>query len=384
MRSSLCLAVCVSLGAGPALLACSSDSVHFWASPEESGGAANVGTSSGGTPSGTTGSGGTDKESTGGVAGQDGSDGSGGSSVAGTSALGGSSGGTDPLGGSGGTGGSGGSDASGGSGGASGGTAGTDSGGSGGSTTVDPVVLHADFQERAASTYTQGMVEGDFGAAPEWNDGLDEQRAKVVVTGEDHFLRVTFEGGEYGPSDGGVQFKVPLKDSYEELYLSYRVRFSMGFQFVKGGKLPGLVGGTAPTGCITDDDGFSARGMWRTMGRAVQYVYYAEKEAACGDDFDYESDGSPFSFERGIWHTIEHHLVMNTPGEGDGVLEAWVDGEPVLAVDDIVYRAANASFRIDTLYFSTFFGGSDMTWAPSTNQTLDYDDFIVSTAPITH
>jgi hypothetical protein len=381
MRSSLSLAVCVSLCAGPALLACSSDSVHFWANPPESGGAPSVGTSSGGASSGTTGSGGTDKGSTGGVAGEDGADGSGGSSVAGT---GGSSGGTDPLGGSGGTGGSAGSETSGGAGGTLGGGGGTDSGGTGGSTPVDPVILHADFQKRAAGTYTQEMVEGDFSVAPEWNDGLDQQRAKIVVTGEDHFLRVTFEGGEYGPTDGGVQFKVPLKDSYEELYLSYRVRFSMNFQFVKGGKLPGLVGGTAPTGCVTDNGGFSGRGMWRTMGRAVQYVYYAEKESACGDDFDYELDGSPFSFERGTWHTIEHHLVMNTPGEADGVLEAWVDGEPVLAVDDIVYRSASASFKIDTLYFSTFFGGSDITYAPLMSQTLDYDDFIVSTAPITH
>jgi len=171
---------------------------------------------------------------------------------------------------------------------------------------------------------------------------------------------------------------------HKELYLSYRLRFGSGFQYVKGGKLPGLVGGTAPTDCISDHGGFSARGMWRPGGAAVQYLYYPDKKNRCGDDFSYVSDGRNFVFVPGKWQTIEHRIVMNTPGQRDGILQAWVDGALVLDENQFYYCAPGATFAIDALYFSTFFGGSDSTWAPATDQTVDYDDFIVSSRPITH
>ena len=228
------------------------------------------------------------------------------------------------------------------------------------------------------------MVEGDFGHAPPFNNGLDEGRATIVEESGNRFLRVTYPANEFGPNNGGVQFKVPFGQTYDELYLSYRVRFADGFQFVKGGKIPGLVGGTAPTGCVNDTTGFSARMMWRTGGAAVQYMYFPEKLNACGDDYDYDTGNGPITFSTGTWHTVEHRIVMNTPGDHDGILEAWLDGLPALSQKAFLYRLAGATYGIDTLYFSTFFGGSDSTWAPSSAQIVDFDDFIVSTGPITH
>jgi hypothetical protein len=245
-------------------------------------------------------------------------------------------------------------------------------------------LLHADFEADAPGPYTQAMVRGDFGAAPSWNNGLDAGRATIVNEAGNHFLRVTYPAHQYGSARGGVQFRVPLGSSHQELYLAYRLRFGSGFQFVKGGKLPGLVGGTAPTGCVSDDGGFSARGMWRAGGAAVQYLYYPEKVNACGDDFNYASGGSRFRFIPGVWQTVEHRIVMNTPGQHDGILQAWVDGALVLDQSAFYYRVAGAAFAIDALYFSTFFGGSDATWAPTADQTVDYDDFVVSSGPITH
>lgn len=245
-------------------------------------------------------------------------------------------------------------------------------------------LIHADFQKTAPGEYTEAMVDSDFGSAPPWNNGLDEGRASIVDEGGSRFLRVTYTGNQYGPSDGGVQFKVPLKDTYQELYLSYRVRFAAGFAFVKGGKLPGLVGGSAPTGCVDDTTGFSARMMWRTGGAAVQYMYFPAKKSACGDDYHYTSGGADLSFKPGTWHKVEHRLVMNKPGEQDGVLQAWFDGKPALDEPAFLFRLAGASYGIDTLYFSTFFGGGDQSWAPTSAQIADFDDFIVSTGPITH
>jgi hypothetical protein len=113
-------------------------------------------------------------------------------------------------------------------------------------------------------------------------------------------------------------------------------------------------------------------------------MYYPEKVNSCGHDLEYVSGGAPFVFPPGSWITVEHHVAMNTGGEHDGVLEAWVNGEGVLSEMAFTYRVPGATFGIDALYFSTFFGGSDSTWAPTADQIVDYDDFVVSTAPITH
>ncbi|MBK9262765.1 MAG: hypothetical protein IPM54_23550 [Polyangiaceae bacterium] len=286
------------------------------------------------------------------------------------------------TGGAGGNAGAGGSSNGSGGAGASGSTSSSSSGAGGSSAGTE--ILHADFEKRAAGMYSESMVEGDFGFAAPWNNGLDEGRATIVEESGNRFLRVTYPANEVGPNQGGVQFKVPFGQTFDELYLSYRVRFAEGFQFVKGGKIPGLVGGSAPTGCVNDTTGFSARMMWRSGGGAVQYMYFPEKQNPCGDDFAYDTGNGPIAFQPGTWHTVEHRIVMNTPGENDGVLEAWFDGASALSQKAFSFRLAGATFGIDTLYFSTFFGGSDASWAPTAPQMVDFDDFVVSTGPITH
>lgn len=243
-------------------------------------------------------------------------------------------------------------------------------------------LLRVSFYGSQTGFYTAAMMQQDFPRASAWNNGLDERRAVIVKGKGNKFLRVTYVGKEFGPARGGVQFKVPFNNSYNELYFSYRVRFAKDFDFVKGGKLPGLMGGTGPTGCVSDKNGFSARNMWRVDGDAVQYLYAPRKISACGDDYHYTKGGVNQHFIPGEWQRVEHRLVMNTPGENNGIMQAWLDGELVLDVKDFLFREAGSNFAIDTLYFSTFFGGGDAEWAPQTSQITDFDDLVVSEKPI--
>jgi hypothetical protein len=252
-------------------------------------------------------------------------------------------------------------------------------------TGLGTVLVHADFEQRSPGAYTMDLIALDFRVRPAWNNGVTEGRAAIVEDAGGHFLRVTYLGNQVGPDAGGVQFMIPLAASYPELTLSYRVRFAHGFEFVKGGKLPGLVGGTAPTGCITDpasiSGGFSARMMWRTGGAVVQYMYTPNRVNSCGDDYPYAVAGAAPTFTPGQWHRVVHHLRMNSAGQTDGVLEAWFDGAPALARTDMLFRPTGGAFQIDALYFSTFFGGSDTTWAPTADQIADFDDFVIATGP---
>ena len=75
---------------------------------------------------------------------------------------------------------------------------------------------------------------------------------------------------------------------------------------------------------------------------------------------------------------MEHHLVMNTPGERDGIFQGWFDGRQALGMHMVRFR------DVDTLgiYFSTFFGGSDSGWGPLRTSTSTTTNFADSTQPL--
>ena len=244
-------------------------------------------------------------------------------------------------------------------------------------------VFENDFDDDAVGVYS----DLDDWNTPPWDNGVGEGRVEIIdgdAAYSGRSLRVHYPAGGVGPGEGGAQWRLELDDARDELYLAYRLRFGDGFDFVLGGKLPGLVGGTAPTGCVQDDGGFSARSMWRVDGHGVQYMYFPEKLSSCDDDFDYALAGEPALFQAGVWHTLEHRLVMNTPGEADGVLQAWLDGQLVLDVQDFRYRLQDGAYAIDAMYFSTFFGGSGPEWGPTADEVIDFDDFVLCDGPITH
>ena len=126
---------------------------------------------------------------------------------------------------------------------------------------------------RSASTSREGEYVGQAVRA-DW-PGLSKRRlpgAAFIVRDEaahGKVLRVAFPKGRSAPRTGGLQFSVNIP-SADEYWLSYQVKFEPGFDFRKGGKLPGLTsGGSRYTGGKkpTAGDGWSARYMWRTGGR---------------------------------------------------------------------------------------------------------------------
>jgi hypothetical protein len=272
-----------------------------------------------------------------------------------------------------------------------GGTAGTPAGGAPSPPkdwTTAGALLVVTFDDSPLGNYSKAQVAKDFGAPPPWDDGLTEGRVSVSSADGAYSgrgLRVHYPAGGVGPSEGGAQFLVPLAGNHQELYCAYRIRFESKFDFVKGGKIPGLSGGNHPTGCSgkpSGSDGFTARMMWREGGAAVQYVYYPDQAEACGDDFAWNV-GQTRAFKSGQWYSLEHHVVLNTGDQANGVMQAWFDGELALDRKDVRFRSVD-SVKVDSFYFSTFFGGSGADWAPPADEYVDFDDVVVSERPITH
>ncbi len=232
-----------------------------------------------------------------------------------------------------------------------------------------------DFENSDPGRYSPEDLAGEW-ATPEWSNGVDDGRVLIAPSGsQGNVLRVSYPSGTYGAGDSGAQWQLRL-DSSEAMYVSYLVRFPEGFEFVRGGKLPGLAGGTANTGGNPPDgtDGWSARMMWRSQGCATYYVYYPDQPGQFGEDLSWR-----VAFQPGVWHRVEQVIVMNNLGSNDGIALGWIDGSLVLERRDLRYRDVD-SFAIDMLYFSTFFGGGDPSWAPGEDQFIDFDDFVV--API--
>jgi len=252
------------------------------------------------------------------------------------------------------------------------------------STGKSGVIFRCDFDAHPAGPYRMEDFRKDWNK-PRGGGGIAEGRATLVEGSEAYkgrSLRVLYPKGAVGPMDAGAQWRLTFDRGYNELYLAYRVKFDKDFNFVKGGKIPGLVGGKANSGGHPPDgtDGWSARMMWGRDGRVVQYVYHPDQKGKYGESLHYDIGGRR-QFKPGVWHAVEHRIVMNTPGKHDGVIQAWFDGTLALDKRDLRFRDVD-TFAIDQFAFSTFFGGDNATWAPVKDEAIYFDDFVISTEPI--
>lgn len=156
-----------------------------------------------------------------------------------------------------------------------------------------------------------------------------------------------------------------------------------------GGKLPGFQGtygncGGGDLGPCDGSDGWSARMSFIRPKAAyldteiglAHYVYHGEM---AGEGlYPY---GTYLRWRRGIstgeWHRIDQYVEMNTPGEHDGVLRGWVDGELALDRDGLLFRSASATdIRIQEFVNTVYFGGK---WASPVDNALYFDDLEIRT-----
>ena len=88
-------------------------------------------------------------------------------------------------------------------------------------------------------------------------------------------LQVQYPAGSFQDNNvGGAQFYAMWNSSgspFQSMLVSYEVAFDSGFDWVKGGKLPGLRGGPDPNNCSGGNQAngtncFSSRLMWRPDG----------------------------------------------------------------------------------------------------------------------
>ncbi|MCK5781958.1 MAG: hypothetical protein KAH10_05175 [Flavobacteriales bacterium] len=198
----------------------------------------------------------------------------------------------------------------------------------------------------------------------------DKERGKV--------LKVKYPKGNVGPNSIGASGSQFLKEltPANEYYLDYYVKFDKGFDFAKGGKLPGLTsGGDKYTGGNHphNGEGWSTRYMWVDKGGLILYFYFIDMAHKYGDVIQ-----TNIQFETGKWYRLTQRVKINKTDSKDGILQVWVDGKEVINKQNVRFRIGEQGM-IDTFYFSTFHGGATSDWAPQNDSYSRFDKFVIST-----
>lgn len=163
----------------------------------------------------------------------------------------------------------------------------------------------------------------------------------------------------------------------EAIYFRYYLRFSENWDGLNG-KLPGF-GGTYDRGGwggkpSDGKNGWSARGLFgkiRDVGVPIgTYCYHAKMKGQYGDSWWWDCE----PLQRNRWYCVEQYLKLNTPGQPDGIIRAWVDGKPVFDKTDIQFRDTDA-LKIERIWGNAYHGGK--TPAQS-DDTLFVDNLIIA------
>ena len=258
--------------------------------------------------------------------------------------------------------------------------------------TESQVLFSHDFNDEPLHTYTAEDLRTTWRTS---RTGGLKPNAVTIVPDPDpsgsrgNVMRVFYAGNSYGGrNNSGSQWKMKI-GAHDELYLAYDVYFEHDAEFVKGGKLPGLqsVGVYSDPGVRPDGtDRWTGSLQWRADGQIVNYMYHANQSRKYGDNVAWnDGPGGQVYFQRGKWHRLEIRYKMNTPGVLDGRVQAWLDGELALDTNKIMYRMPGGEhLDIGTFTFITFYGGGNDSFAPSTDQHIYFDNFVISKQPITH
>lgn len=217
----------------------------------------------------------------------------------------------------------------------------------------------------------------------------------VKLSADQHFepldgnaLKVTIRKGKTQGLNMHYRFAQSGRTEPEEVFFRYYLRFGESWDpTLEGGKMPGLSGsyGRAGWGGRRSDgkNGWVARGSFFTVPREASplshlrgigsYLYHADMQGAYGAILGW-GRGPSAALEKNRWYAVEQQVRMNRPGEKDGILRAWIDGQLVFERTNLRYRDI-PELRIESVWMNVYHGG---TRPAHKDLTLFIDNVVVA------
>lgn len=237
--------------------------------------------------------------------------------------------------------------------------------------------------------YMRGMTGSPSGGRTSIVDGANAISGKA--------LRAAFPKDKLG-SSSGMHFWPPIGTNLTEAYFGYWVRFDPDIPKVKGGKLPGLTGGTTdkgqPSPCcgrpMALGKGFSSRLMFVGGRKFTNYFYWIDNprcdQTGCTGTANPPSGDGPrlntIVWTPGKWHFVEQHVKLGTAGAANGLFQVWVDGVLMTDIQNTRIIGPGQSFSITKLQMETYLGGKGESWWSPVDTAVYFDTLIVKTSRI--
>lgn len=217
--------------------------------------------------------------------------------------------------------------------------------------------------------FTYVLLLFAFGDSAEQNINFGSFVKSTYLTPLANGIRI-----KYVPSNQGspvISGYSQLPSEYKnEITLEYDVLFENGFEWVRGGKLPGLRGGDikiATTGCVKPQSpaAWSIRTMWKPDGAVILYIY-DQSRIKNNDDCGISTMSGKGILKINQWMNFKIYMKINTDAKSaNGVAKLYINNKLTLEKKNIKFRGISNGADIDHIMFSTFYGGHDPSWAPS-------------------
>ncbi|KAF9463994.1 hypothetical protein BDZ94DRAFT_1308260 [Collybia nuda] len=193
---------------------------------------------------------------------------------------------------------------------------------------------------------------------------------------------------------GPKEFAENLAHGAKEAVFSYRMMLEEGWEWVKGGKLPGIFGGVGDlsyscTGGRQNDrcKCFNLRPMWRPNSVGELYTYLpltqnnskhllaVPPSSKANPDYGFSVGRGSFHFDIAVgqWVAVAFRVKLNDHGKENGEIQIWIDGTSVILAKHLTI-CDSSDARIKGMHFQTFFGGHTEEWASPKDQRAWFAD----------
>lgn len=237
-----------------------------------------------------------------------------------------------------------------------------------------------DFENKTPGPYADADIRKDFSCTVLYSHKRADIVPDIINNVPTKVFRVTHPANDLGD---GFEMNVDLGHDYDELYLSYNIKFSNEFNSTAGGKLPGL-GGLPDFSaiCPSGGMGFRCHNMFKQAGSIISY-HYDRTTGKCPwalSAYKYH----PVYFNNGVWYNITQRVVMNTFTSGvanaNGIKELWVDGLLVFQEANLkLMERESDTMKVDAFRLANFYGGQGEEYMSLRECYVFFDNFKVYT-----
>jgi|WetSurMetagenome_2_1015567.scaffolds.fasta_scaffold14917_2 hypothetical protein len=244
-----------------------------------------------------------------------------------------------------------------------------------------------DFENEQIGTYTDEEIQADFVTAFLWSHNSAEIATDEINGASTKVLKVTHVAND---ACQGFEMGIDFQHDYDEIWMTYDMKFSNEYVSNHGAKIPGPMG--LPRGWTCDGGGelcnppsgygFVAMNMVEWGGGVISYHYdrtLSFSPWAYPEYGDYQWD--PFYFSNGTWYEVTQYIKMNTftgsTPNADGIKEIYINGKMIVQETGLRLMENNtSSMKIDGLRFATFYGGCGNESYESPREVYTYFDNI--------